>query len=247
MTTLVCVPYYDCEGYVTKCVRSILAQTDRDIHVVVIGDGQIPPLRVADSRLEVYVLPTNHGPYFAQQLALLASPHRWFAPHGADDYSDPDHLERLHALGGDAVITGAVWWHQNGTVKLHEARYEVGLFARERLLAIGGHNPAERIGQDSLLIRLLDLTGPLCATHSPTYHRVKRPGSLMSAYATRPGSPARNEMRARNRAVLLNAQILGETDKIRDYRLGIVPRIVADDLAEHVERLRVRLGEPVTA
>lgn len=248
MTTLVCIPYFGCPDLIEKCVRSVLTQTERDIHVLVVGDGQTPPLHVSDSRLEVYVLPENRGPYFAQQVALLASPHRWYAPIGADDWVEPDHLARLFAVGGDAVITGAVWFHDRaGAVKIHEAGYEVGLFATSRLLALGGHNPAERMGQDTLMIRLLRLTGELRATHRPTYHRVKRAGSLMSSPLTGPGSALRNEMRARNREVYATARRLPRISAIREYRESLVPEQIRDEVAFHADSLASRLGQAVAA
>jgi len=248
VTTLVAIPYYGVPHLIEKCVRSVLDQTDRDIAVVVIGDGQTPHLRVRDSRLDVYVLPENRGPYFAQQVALTASPFQRYAVVGADDWVEPDHIERLRAVGGPAVITGAVWFHGlNGSVFVHENGYEVGLFDRDRLLGIGGHNPAERIGQDTLMIRLLRMTGELRATHHPTYHRVKRQGSLMSSADTRPGSDARNEMRARNRGVFAECQRLRRPERIREFRESIVSPRIRDEVAEHAARLSARLGQEVAA
>lgn len=247
MTTLVAIPYFGCPDLVDKAVRSMLAQTDSDIAVLVIGDGEEPPLHVRDSRLDVYTLPENRGPYFAQQVALTANPHRFYAPHGADDWSDPEHLERLVAVGDD-VITGAVWFHdRSGHVKIHEAGYEVGRFRTSRLLALGGHNPAERMGQDTLMVRLLRMTGPLEATHLPTYHRVKRAGSLMSSPETGPGSALRNEMRARNRVVFAECRRLRSVDAIREYRASLVPARIADEVAYHADRVAARLGQAVAA
>lgn len=248
MTVLVAVPYFGVPDLINRCVRSILNQTERDIAVVVIGDGQKPPVTVRDGRLDVYNLPENRGPYFAQQVALTANPFGWYAPVGADDWIEPDHLERLRAVGGEAVITGAVWFHDRaGNVRVHEAGYEVGLFATSRLRGIGGHNPAERIGQDTLLIRLLRETGDLRATHHPTYHRVKRPGSLMTDAATGLGSPARNLMRARNRDVFRESVRLRKPERIRAYRESLVPVAIRDEVAEHAARLSARLGMEVAA
>ncbi|HEX5013010.1 MAG TPA: glycosyltransferase family A protein [Candidatus Limnocylindrales bacterium] len=248
MTILVAVPYYGVPELVGRCVQSILAQTVRDIAVVVIGDGERPPLAIADSRLEVYSIPDNHGPYFAQQVALLASPFDRYAPVGADDWLEPEHLERLVDAGGEAVVTGAVWFHNlAGGVSVHEGNYEVGLFDRDRLLSIGGHNPSERVGQDSLLIHLLRHTGDLRATHHPTYHRVKRPDSLMTSALTGKGTPYRNDVRRRNRIVLAECKRLGTVDAIRDYRERIVPAHVRNEVLEHAARLSERLGRAVAA
>lgn len=248
MTILVTVPYFGVPELVGRCVQSILGQTHRDIAVVVVGDGERPPVSFADSRLEVYTLPDNHGPYFAQMVALTASPFDRYAPVGADDWLEPDHLERLVAVGGEAVVTGAVWFHNlAGGVSIHEGNYEVGLFDRDRLLSIGGHNPNERVGQDSLLIHLLRTTGDLRATHHPTYHRIKRPDSLMTSPLTGKGTPYRNDVRRRNRIVLADCKALGTEERIRAYRERLVPAHIRNELLEHAARLSERLGRSVVA
>lgn len=237
------MPYYGCPELLERAVRSVLDQSVRDIVLILVGDGEEPPIRrVGDNRLVVMTTPSNRGPYFAQEVILQAIPFEWYAPHGADDWSEPDHLERLMSKGGSAVITGAVWFHRGQTVQLHLAPYEVGLFRRDRLLAIGGHNPAERLGQDTLMMRLLRLTGPVRTTSHPTYHRIRRPGSLMTALATRPGSKARNEVRARNRAVYHKATELRDPALIRAWRQERVPSAIRDEVAEQADRLRAMLS-----
>jgi hypothetical protein len=254
VTITVGMPWYGAPELLERAVASVLAQTERDVRLILVGDGADPVATKAlhpssrlllDDRLVIYTLPTNRGPYFAQEVARRASPDHWYAPHGADDYSEPDHLERLLAVAGDdgdAVITGAVFFHRNGgDVVVHEAGYEVGLYSRARLDMIGGYNPAERMGQDTLMIRLLRLSGELRATHVPTYHRVKRAGALTTAPATRIGSAARNELRARNRAVYAECVRLRKARLIREYRNAIIPSAILDELEEHVARLAERL------
>lgn len=242
MTIAVAMPYFGCPDLVGRAVDSVLRQTLRDLVLIVVGDGETPPLRCLDSRLVVMTLPKNRGPYFAQQVVLAANPFRSYAPHAADDWSDPDHLERLSAMGGSAVLTGAVWFHTGARVILHTAPYEVGLFATERLRSLGGHNPAERIGQDTLMMRLLRLTGPVRVTTHPTYHRVRRKGSLTTHPTTGHGSRVRNEMRARNRAVYRKAVELRDVEKIRLWRESRIPADVSDELAEQTDRLRGMLA-----
>lgn len=248
MTTLVMIPYFGCPDLIDRCVHSILAQTVEDIALLVIGDGEVPPITVRDSRLEVYVTRDNHGPYYAQQIALLANPFDWYAPVGADDWIEPDHLERLSAMGGDAVMTGAVWFHNlSGGTSVHEGNYEVGLFATERLRRVGGHNPQERIGQDSLMLRLLRMTGDLRASSHPTYHRIKRADSLMTSPLTGKGTPMRNDMRRRNREVVAECERLRTADAIKRYREGLVPSWLADQVADHAFRVSQLLGTEVAA
>jgi glycosyltransferase involved in cell wall biosynthesis len=255
VTVLVAIPYFDCPRHVERAVRSVLAQTVTDIHVLVVGDGQEPPLRrVRDSRLDVFTLPANRGNYFVREVMLRANPHPWYAPHDADDWSDPDHLERLFAMGSDAVATGPVWLHRGNAQPIvwagppgRTARYHVGLFATARLMAVGGYNPAERIGQDTLLLRMLRITGDLRTASHPTYHRTRRPGSLTVNRATSHRSEAREAMKGRNRTVYLRCERLRDPEAIRQYRASIIPAEIADEVERHTEALRARLGWAVAA
>lgn len=227
-----------------RAVKSVLAQTHKDIHVVVMADGpqDLDPLP-RDDRLTVFHLRENRGTYFAQQVSLLASPYGWYAPHGSDDWCDPEHIENLLALESSAVASGAVWWHQEGhPVKIHRANYEVGVFATERLRDFGGYNPNERMGQDSLTLKLLGLTGGFVSTTEPTYHRVRRSGSLTTAPETKIGSVGRNEMRARNRAIWASVMHTRDPMEISIIRHMAVPYHVHTAVDEYVHELREHLG-----
>jgi glycosyltransferase involved in cell wall biosynthesis len=237
MTVLVSIPYYGTPDLIDKAVRSVLEQTHRDLVCVVVGDGDQPPLDINDSRLVVYSYPRNRGAYFAQMVALGANPHEWYAPVASDDWVEPDHIERLASHGTD-MATGAVFYH-NGAhpVRILRKLYEVGMYRTARMLEVGGYNPSERLGQDSMTIKAMRLVGPLDATTEPTYHRVNRAGSLCTDPRTKKGSPAREAMRQRNRAIV--AWCEGKTaDEIREYRWSLVPQDIKDELGEHNERLR---------
>lgn len=238
MTVTIGVPYYGCPDLIEKCVRSILAQTHRDLICVVIGDGEDPPLKgIRDDRLVVYRLLENRGAYFGEQLIIEATPHDWYGVVGADDWVDPDHVASLAAFDSN-VAPGAVWYHNNGLTKIVRKVYEVGLFRTANLRTIGGYNPAERLGQDSLTIHLLRTTYGYAVNNQPTYHRVQRPGSLTTDPRTKRGSAFRNEMRARNRALLAECERLKTPERIGAYRRSLVPQEIADELATHVERLK---------
>jgi glycosyltransferase involved in cell wall biosynthesis len=243
VTVLVCIPYWQTPDLVEKAVRSVLIQTHRDLVCVVVGDGDTPPLQgIRDSRLVVYNYPANRGAYFAQMVALGASPHQWYAPVASDDWVDPDHIERHVAYGTD-MACGAVWYHNgNHPVKVVRKLYEVGMYRTERMLAVGGYNPAERMGQDSMLLRAMRIVAPLDATTEPTYHRVQRHGSLCTDPATKKGSPAREAMRRRNRVIVAECERLGTAEAIREYRWSVVPAEIRDELGEHNERLRGMLA-----
>lgn len=253
MTITVSIPYWGCPDLVDRAVRSVLAQTVRDISVVVIGDGEEPPLAgLHDGRLEVYTLPANRGTYFAHQLVLHASPRRWFAPVDADDWVEPNHLERLLARGAEAVVPGALWYHdaRRGADPVRQGRragWHVGLFGTDRLRAIGGYEPDARLSQDLHTLRILALAGPVERIHEPTYHRWKRAGSLTTHPATNLSSEARQRARARNRATLAACRVRRRPDRIRAYRESLVALDLRAELAEHVDRLGARLGQAAAA
>ena len=244
MTTVV-IPYYNAAEYIEQAVRSALEQTVAP-QVVVIGDGQPVPLTFEHPRLTVYELPENHGTYFAIQLALLASPHRWFSVLGADDYLDPDHLERLIALGKPAVTMSSVSLSVNGgpeRVYRSKGSFDVGVHDAAMLRSIGGYNPAERIGQDTLTMRLIRRTYGLTVSDCPTYHRRKRPDTLTTGTQYGHRSTARREMRARNRAVWVRCLHLHSRREIREYRASLVPTEVREALNVHAAALQMLLWE----
>jgi hypothetical protein len=82
---------------------------------------------------------------------------------------------------------------------------------------------------------------PMDATTEPTYHRVQRAGSLCTDPTTKKGSPAREAMRKRNREIVAVCERLGDAEKIRQYRLSLVPEDIGYELMEHNERLRALL------
>lgn len=262
MTVTVAIPWYGAPELLTHCIDTVLGQTYRDIHVVVVGDGAEPPLgHVRDSRLDAWHIPQNRGTYFVRQLILLASGHDWHAPVDADDCLSPNHIETMlrERKGRSMVAPNRVCGHIRGVCEHRgggqgrvygAGRYHVGVFRRDRLLSIGGYAPHEPLGQDTLMLRILRLAYPQDIRtvddprylHAPTYHRIRRPDSLTRDPGTRHRSEAREATKARNREVFSACHKLRAPSRILAYRRAIVPGPIADELAEHVETLRSRLG-----
>lgn len=247
MTVLVAIPYFQAEDYIERCVRSVLDQTFDDLLVVVVGDGEEPPLTsIHDDRLQVYTLPENHGTYFVHELILEANPFSWHAMVDADDWVDPTHIERLLAVGKTAVASGTLFRHDTRYPR-HEYQgtwatpmgSHCGLFDVERLRRIGGYSPQRRIAEDTLVLKLLFYSGGYFKTTFPTYHRVKRPGSLTVAPDTGIGTKLRADTWASNLRILGRCRkLLPNYERVRDYRSSLVDPQVYDELREHVVRLR---------
>jgi glycosyltransferase involved in cell wall biosynthesis len=96
----VSLPYYGAKNTIRRAVTSLLAQTYREILVIVINDGdRDPPWRmlsdIRDPRLIFFDLSKNWGPYFAHEVALRACKTRFFSIHDADDWSSRDRMGKL--------------------------------------------------------------------------------------------------------------------------------------------------------
>jgi len=275
MTVLVSVTHYaPTREYVRRAVESVLAQTYRDLVCVVIGDGDEPPLSgIRDDRLIVHSYPVNRGAYFAQDVAIWASPHAWYAPVAADDWIDPDHIERLLAYGKD-VASGGVRYHNDaycpgdpGHLRCHgtpvpgdfargqRKAYEVGIYRTSRYTEIGAHNPAERLGQDSLTLRVMRNVRPVAVSDFMTYNRLGREGSLCTHPDTRRDSPARQQMRRRNREIVARCEHIARripdpaqrAVAIRAYRETLIPAPLKIALVAEVQALRAKVGQEVAA
>ena len=99
----VIVPIYRTEPYLRKCLDSVLAQTERDLEVVLVDDGspdRCPALcdeyAAKDGRIKVIHQP-NGGRSAARNAGLAAAMGRWIGFVDSDDWVEPDMYERLLA------------------------------------------------------------------------------------------------------------------------------------------------------
>jgi glycosyltransferase involved in cell wall biosynthesis len=95
-----CVPHFRCQRYIRRAVLSLLAQSHRNIDIIVVNDGDPEPpwdqlADIRDRRLIRFCLTANRGPFFATEVALKATSAPYFLIQDADDWSDPKRVERL--------------------------------------------------------------------------------------------------------------------------------------------------------
>lgn len=109
----VVVPIYKVERYLVKCVESILAQTLREIEVILVDDGSpdaCPALCDAyaarDPRVRV-IHQENGGYGKAVNVGIAAATAPYIGIVEPDDYIAPEMYERLHSLArnADADVT----------------------------------------------------------------------------------------------------------------------------------------------
>ena len=251
MTVLVAIPYWTTAApYIDEAVASALAQTERDLVVMVAGDGVEPPVTVRDPRLVVVSFPTNEGAPATQQAMLLASPFEWYAPMGADDRLDPDYLEGLLAGSGKARSSWRLYHFDDEREWVKEdfagnpAHTEFGIFDTDTLRSVGGYGVERRCGQDTLLyLGLLPHVTPIDRMPGPRYHKRLHGASLTHDEATGHGSAYRTEVITHNDAVMTTLVNWGFGDlaRIRAFREWLA-RDQADMMLERERLVRMALS-----
>lgn len=105
----VVIPTFGRPALVSRAVRDALAQTHRELEVVVVVDGEDPATMgvlaaVSDPRLRVVVNAEKKGAGRTRDAGVDASRGRWIAFLDDDDEWDPAKLEKqLAAVGDDAM------------------------------------------------------------------------------------------------------------------------------------------------
>lgn len=122
-TVTACIPYYAGKRYIRRAVEGLLAQTYRDLRIVVVNDGDKEPpwdqlAGLRDPRLICFSLTRNHGgPFFANAVVIRTVSSPWFLVQEQDDWSDPRRVEFLLHLAAtcqaDAAVSAHVFHREN--------------------------------------------------------------------------------------------------------------------------------------
>ena len=106
----VIVPVYNTEKYLAECVNSILAQTLRDIEVILVDDGSTgssPAMCDAyaekDSRVKV-IHKVNGRAATARNAGMKIAQGEYIAFVDSDDWISPDMYEQMLASGADVCL-----------------------------------------------------------------------------------------------------------------------------------------------
>jgi glycosyltransferase involved in cell wall biosynthesis len=104
------VPVYNGEAFLRETLDSIVAQTYRELDVIVVDDGSIDGTRDLVAQYEAplrYVWQANAGPSSARNTGLRAAQGKYVAFLDADDLWHPDKLARQVALLAERPTVGA--------------------------------------------------------------------------------------------------------------------------------------------
>ena len=114
----VIVPAYNLEKYISRCIESILAQTHRELEVIVVDDcssdrtgGIIAEFASADPRVKVVRQPENRGLHAARIAGMEMATGTRIGFVDGDDWIAPDMYESMWRAaereGADIVLCGA--------------------------------------------------------------------------------------------------------------------------------------------
>jgi glycosyltransferase involved in cell wall biosynthesis len=212
----VAIPTFGPPTHLRQAVESVLGQTYPHLRVVVLNDGGEPPwgalAGLDDPRLVRFDLAENRGRYFADAVALAATPDSYFLVQDADDWSEPERVDtllaRLQAEDAEVVYAATYTCTEAdpgdrgveafpaltaslGPEFVHRAHHPAALYCTEALRRIGGPFGGLRIGYDSLLVNLLRMTARVAFEPRPLTTYRMRQDSLTGAAETGFGSPER--------------------------------------------------------
>jgi len=107
----VVVPVYGTEEYLGRCLESLLAQTLKEIEIIVVNDASpgnaaevVARFEQMDSRIVYCEHPRNRGLYQARSTGARIARGAFLAHVDSDDYVHPEFLRKLYET---ALVTGA--------------------------------------------------------------------------------------------------------------------------------------------
>ncbi len=111
----VIMPAWNAAATLRKSAGSILAQTWRNIELLIVDDAStdetwtiLQEIAAQDKRVRILRNKVNVGPYVSKNLALLEAKGEWITGHDADDWAHPQRIERhlaeANATGTDVSL-----------------------------------------------------------------------------------------------------------------------------------------------
>lgn len=120
MKISVIVPVYNSEAYLSKCLECIIAQTYKDLQIILVDDGSLDrsgaicdEYALADQRIHV-IHKVNGGVSSARNVGLTAAAGEWIGFVDSDDWIEPDMFECLveNAMRHDADVAVCALWEE---------------------------------------------------------------------------------------------------------------------------------------
>ena len=139
----VIVPIYNVERYLEKCIDSILAQTWRELEVILCDDGSTDGCgaicdryAAQDDRVRV-IHKANGGLSDARNAGLEIASGRWYSFIDSDDFITPDTIERMYfatlSTGSQIAVCNMIRiYDDGGTEEFYGPVSELSILAGEK-------------------------------------------------------------------------------------------------------------------
>jgi len=124
----VCVPVYNVEQYIGRCIESILNQTLQDIEIIIVNDCTpdnsmqiVREYATKDSRIKIIEHEANHGLMWARRTGYMAASGYYITFCDSDDSLPLDSCEQLYkkAVESDAdIVAGSLLYVLNDNRKI---------------------------------------------------------------------------------------------------------------------------------
>lgn len=201
----VTMPAYNTGARIGRSIESLLAQTYRDIEVLVVDDAStddtvavVRELAARDARVRLIVRDGNGGPYAARNMALANARGEFVTCQDSDDWAHPEKIARqvkpllkdkglFFTLSNWARVDDHGHFYARQVYPLTRLNPASPLFRREEALAQAGYYEDVRTGADSEYIARLKLVFGWRGwkrLRQPLSFGAHRPGSLMTDAGT---------------------------------------------------------------
>ncbi len=123
----VIIPVYNVEKYVERCLDSVIAQTYKNIEIIVIDDGSVDSSvsiikKFKDKRIKLIVKGYNSGQSDSRNIGLSLAKGKYIGFIDSDDYVDLNYFEKMHnaAKQNDAEIVMVGMCSDDGYNKIYD-------------------------------------------------------------------------------------------------------------------------------
>ena len=139
-------PFYGSSALLSRCVESLLAQTDGDFEAVIVDDcspqdGEAVVKAFGDPRIRYLRQPKNGGPYQARQRGFREARGDYVVCVDCDDYVQPELVAEIRkTVEADAedapdIVVYNIETDADGKIAPHWFHYEAGVYTSEESLA----------------------------------------------------------------------------------------------------------------
>lgn len=140
----VAVPIYNVENYLSECIDSIIAQSYKNLEIILVDDGSpdkcgelCDEYQKADMRIRV-IHQKNKGLSGARNSAIDIAEGEYITFVDSDDWISQDMVEKLYQkmveMHADMVVSGIESFYEDGTKKSNNHEKEVLNYTREEAL-----------------------------------------------------------------------------------------------------------------